>query len=99
MDGINQALKLAKSKEYVEMLSVLETLSPSDFRKFCAELFGEEAADADYYEEIRMALTGEQFKRFKWLDSSEREVQYILEKAQQGEFTEEDNRNLRACDF
>lgn len=90
-------IELFEQKKYDELLSALESLSPTDFRKALVDLVNTEIdKGVDVYETLHDELTGKQWKHFKWLDSSEREKQYILNK---DSFSEKDDDDLKSCDF
>lgn len=89
--------ELFEQKKYTDLLAEFEKMTPTDFRKALIEFVkDQEKKNVDVYEVLHDELTGRQWKHFLWLDSSERESEYIMSK---DTFTEEDDMNLKACDF
>lgn len=95
---MDKVKELFLKKEYSKMLDVLEMLSPKDFRSTFVALANSryEEAKEDVFEILHDNLTKEEWQRFKGLDSSEREREYILSKEV---LSDEDYQDLRACDF
>lgn len=90
-------IELFEQKRYDELLSKFDEMSPEQFRKELIALENaEQKKGVNVFEVLHDELTGKQWKHFRWLDSSERESEYIMSKS---DFSEEDNENLKACDF
>lgn len=87
--------ELYEKGEYVKVLEALEKLPPRDFKELFISLVN---TYEDVFEVLNMNLSEEQWKKLLWLDSSEREREYLLSIPEE-EMTEQDWNDLRACDF
>ena len=95
---ITQAIQYAKEDQYNKVLECAKKMNPHDFNEFQNQLYSMKE-NPDFFEKMGKTLSYEDMHVFFELGSSKREMEYIIEKAQKGEFTEEDDRNLKACDF
>lgn len=93
--------KLYEQKDMQSFVRQLEGVSaPKEaervFTEWANETFGaNESAWDDFFE----LLTDDQYKRIITLGSSERQKEYLLNKAEQMELTDEEFSDLKAADF
>ena len=93
---LDELVKLANAGAYDELLGALEKLPPRMMVRF-GRAFA--AQGKDTYDDLIVYFTDEQRKRLKWLDSSEREREYLMAIPDE-EMTDEDWFDLRAqADF
>ena len=92
---ISELYEMAISKDFDAVLSGLEKMTPYALNDFAEEFkkHGKSAGD-DFLDH----LSDEQYKRFKYLDSSERRREYIMQIPDE-KMTERDWTELRATDF
>lgn len=96
-DEMSKYTELFEQKKYTELLEKLEALSPRNFRNELISLANEEIRkEIDVFETLHDALTDGQWESFRWLDSSERESEYLIGKEK---LTKQDYEDLRGCDF
>ena len=73
---------------------------PRKFNKISVEWMNESfGEDQDAWDAFFNSFTKEQWERFKYLASSERERKYLLDLADKRELTPQEWFDLRACDF
>lgn len=92
--------ELFEQGKYKDLIIEFEKLTPSDFRKELVTLVNDQQKkNVNIFEVLHDELTGKQWKLFRWLDSSNREKEYILNKAKHSTFTDNDDATLKSCDF
>nr|DAI90248.1 MAG TPA: hypothetical protein [Caudoviricetes sp.] len=96
-----EIVKLYEEKKYKAMLQLFETLEPEVFREVFVEFVNEqyEQNKIDVFDVLANNLSEEDWEKFLWLDSSEREKKYLMNIAKTRELTAEELADLRACDF
>lgn len=95
---LEQAIQYAKAEQYKKVIECAKKMNPYEFKELQTQLYNMKD-NGDFIEKMGNALSYEDMHEFFELGSSQREREYILDKSKQGEFTEEDDRNLKACDF
>ena len=93
------AIELFEEKKYDELLTYFESLPPREFSdSFILLENTEQKKGVNVIEVLYSEWTEEQWKLFRWLDSSDRMRKYILAKKEE-DLTDQDIFDLRACDF
>ena len=93
--------ELYKKKDMESFAQLLESIeSPKEAGKLLVAWANEELG----YDDAAWCTFGEslnenQRRRIWGIDSREREMKYLLKKAEQGELTDEEWGDLRACDY
>lgn len=98
-------ISLFENKNIDQMFDAMERLSPHETDLFVRKLFSWIKENCDLSESdgsvvryVKMQMTEEQHRRFKYLCSSERARRCIMEKDEKS-ITEQDMNDLRAADF
>lgn len=93
--------RLYEEKKYKAMIQMLESLEPRTFRKVWVEFVNEqyEHHNIDVYDVLIDDLSKDEWEKLKWLDSSEREKEYLINRAKKQELTEQEISDLKSCDF
>lgn len=96
-----EILRLYEEKKYKAVVQLLETLEPDVFKKVWIEFVNEQYVQnkIDVYDVLFDNLSKEEWEKLKWLDSSEREKEYLKNVAKTRELTEQELSDLKACDF
>lgn len=89
-----KATEAVKANDIEKVLKELEEMSMRDIMKWIKELINIHGID---YESFEDGFSDEQYKRYKYLLSSERDIKRIMSK-KESELTDDDWFDLRAAD-
>ena len=89
---------LFESGKYIELLQLLEEMTPRTYSEVFVYLVNSQYEEKriEVFEVLFDNLSTEQYKKLRWLGSSERE--YLMS-IPEDELTDQDWADLRACDF
>lgn len=93
--SIEEITTNALNGEYDLAIEELRKLSPDKMNDFYICI---KSQKRDLFDDFLDKLSEEQYKKFKYLESSERQRKYLLSKPYE-ELSEQELADLRACDF
>ncbi len=92
--------ELYKKKDMESFAQLLESIeSPKEAGELFVAWANEELKDDAAWCMFGESLNEDQHRRIWGIDSREREMKYLLKKAEQGGLTDEEWGDLRACDY
>lgn len=92
---VKDIVKMALNSEYEKVISEIKKLPPSAVNDFIDEI---QDKGKDFVDDFFLLLTDDQRKEWRWLESAERERDYIMSIPYE-DITDEDLENLKCCDI